>query len=142
MKIYFLLITIIQNIIAYEQSVRVTGRLMCHGHPAQYAELQLVSKKIIGGDAFARDVFTDPDGYFDIAGYIDPSTWSKIDARLYIWHKCYEKPYEHSDPCSQWFEIGIPPINVNGGPLAQKEWNIGEIELKDRRSGQELTSCS
>ncbi|EFP03302.1 hypothetical protein GCK72_001976 [Caenorhabditis remanei] len=140
MKIVYLLIAI-PIVFASEQSVRVVGKLTCHGHPAQYAELQLVSKFSIGGEAFARNIFTDPAGNFNIAGYINPSSWSKIDARLYVWHKCYEKPYEHSDPCSNWFEIKIPGIYVNDGPFAKKKWDLGEVKLEKPRSGQQLDSC-
>ncbi|PIC52789.1 hypothetical protein B9Z55_002751 [Caenorhabditis nigoni] len=139
-QIIFLLIAI-PLVVAKEQSVRAVGTLTCHGVPAQYAELQLVSKKIIGGDAFARDVFTDPSGYFQIAGYIDPSTWSTIDARLYIWHKCYEKPYEQSDPCYNWFEIQVPKLYINEGPLAEKTWDMGEIRLEVPKDGQKLDAC-
>ncbi|PIC52791.1 hypothetical protein B9Z55_002752 [Caenorhabditis nigoni] len=142
MKIIFLLIAI-PLVLARELSVRVIGTLTCHGLPAQYAELQLVSKKVFGGDAFSRDVFTDPSGLFQIAGYIDldAPSWATIDARIYIWHKCYEKPYEQSDPCYNWFEIGIPKLFINEGPLAQKTWDLGEIRLEVPKKGQKLDAC-
>nr|pir hypothetical protein F56F4.1 - Caenorhabditis elegans [Caenorhabditis elegans] len=82
-----------------------------------------------GGDAFARDVFSDPSGAFEIAGYIDWSKYSKIDVRLYIWHNCFEKPYEQSDPCKNWFEFKVPNIFINDGTLAQKKWELGEVKL-------------
>ncbi|EGT46099.1 CBN-SDZ-22 protein [Caenorhabditis brenneri] len=153
MKILILLIAIIQCIFAGEESVRVIGRMLCHGKPAQFVELQLVSEHPIGenshwsalskwqfsgGTKFAKDVFTDPDGYFDISGYIYNSHWTPIDARLYVWHTCMEKEYELIDPCFNRFKLSIPRIKVSEGPLADKTWNIGEFELKEWKSGQSL----
>ncbi|EGT60395.1 hypothetical protein CAEBREN_21243 [Caenorhabditis brenneri] len=112
--------------------------MLCHGKPAQFVELQLVSEHPIGGTKFAKDVFTDPDGYFDISGYIYNNHWTPIDARLYVWHTCMEKEYELIDPCFNRFKLSIPRIKVSEGPLADKTWNIGEFELKEWRSGQSL----
>ncbi|CCD71983.2 Transthyretin-like family protein [Caenorhabditis elegans] len=139
--IILIVLVIIWNTNAKEQSVRIKGRFTCHGLPAQYAEVQLVSKKIIGGDAFARDVFSDPSGAFEIAGYIDWSKYSKIDVRLYIWHNCFEKPYEQSDPCKNWFEFKVPNIFINDGTLAQKKWELGEVKLETPKYGKTLDAC-
>uniref|UniRef100_A0A1I7TCB5 Transthyretin-like family protein n=1 Tax=Caenorhabditis tropicalis TaxID=1561998 RepID=A0A1I7TCB5_9PELO len=84
------------------------------------------------------EVFSDGSGYFEIAGYDDKAS---LDARLYVWHKCFDKPYEHKDPCSNWFQIKVPKVYINDGILPKRQWNLGEIHLEQPRSGQKLDKC-
>lgn len=109
--------------------------------PAVCSQNEQFTSYISGGDAFARDVFSDPSGAFEIAGYIDWSKYSKIDVRLYIWHNCFEKPYEQSDPCKNWFEFKVPNIFINDGTLAQKKWELGEVKLETPKYGKTLDAC-
>ncbi|CAI2343630.1 unnamed protein product [Caenorhabditis sp. 36 PRJEB53466] len=139
MKIVFLLLALgVFFASAKKQSVRVKGRLLCRELPEQYAELQLIDKwMLFPNTVMARDKFSDPSGFFEIAGFVD----SKFDVKvaLHIWHHCYEHPAEHKDPCQLKIKVPIPPIFVQDGATSPKAWDLGDIALDTYES--KLTSC-
>lgn len=156
LKVFFLIFAVcILSVCADKKSIRITGRMMCRGQPAQYVQLQILTKRLFTGQytlmkmlhkiemfsgnaIMAENVFTDPNGYFDIAGYVDQS--SGVRGRFWVWHECFSQKY-HKDPCKNWFGLNIPDEFVTGAALPRAVWPLGEVDLEDEQKKEYLDKC-
>ncbi|CAD6199661.1 unnamed protein product [Caenorhabditis auriculariae] len=118
--------------IGRQQSIAVSGRLICNGYPAGEVRLKLYEKDILW-DTLMKESYSGPDGTFIIAG--DGREITNIDPKLNIYHKC-----NYNGPCVKKFGITIPDQFISAGKHPRMTYDIGTLNLANNFDGQS-TDC-
>ncbi|CAD6191549.1 unnamed protein product [Caenorhabditis auriculariae] len=114
------------------QSVAVSGRLICDGHPASNVKIKLYDVDNIL-DTLLEESTTDQNGQFRVSGNKNEIT--DIDPKLNIYHKC-----DYNGLCYKKVEINIPDDFITDGSNPAKTFDIGTINLANQFSG-DSTDC-
>ncbi|KAK6752810.1 hypothetical protein RB195_003920 [Necator americanus] len=116
--------------IGRQQSVAVTGRLLCNDQPAAGVKVKLYEKDILL-DSKMDEGRTDLTGCFTLYGTEREIT--NIDPKVNIYHKC-----NYWGPCYKKFGITIPDEYITEGSYPKHTFNIGTINLAGRFSGEKI----
>ncbi|EGT53018.1 hypothetical protein CAEBREN_06745 [Caenorhabditis brenneri] len=130
------------------QSVAVNGKLLCNDKPANNIKVKLYEEEAIL-DVLLDERFTSEDGTFEMSG--SKSEVTTIDPKLNIYHKCnydgvrFEEAIRYNNPnsfqiCVRKISIMIPTEYITNGEKPARTYNIGEINLASKFSGQS-TDC-
>ncbi|CAL2050497.1 unnamed protein product [Caenorhabditis brenneri] len=114
------------------QSVAVNGKLLCNDKPANNIKVKLYEEEAIL-DVLLDERFTSEDGTFEMSG--SKSEVTTIDPKLNIYHKC-----NYDGICVRKISIMIPTEYITNGEKPARTYNIGEINLASKFSGQS-TDC-
>ncbi|CAI2354340.1 unnamed protein product [Caenorhabditis sp. 36 PRJEB53466] len=121
------------NWIGNDQSVTVTGRLICDGQPASDVLVKLYEDGTIY-DTKLDSMRTDSDGTFRVSG-----KYTKIfdmDPKVNIYHSC-----NYHGLCDKKLTIDIPHYAITSGAAFEGNgYDIGTLNLADQFSG-ESTDC-
>ncbi|KHJ93719.1 Transthyretin-like family protein [Oesophagostomum dentatum] len=113
-----------------EQSVAVTGRLMCNGMPASGVKVKLYDKEMTL-DRKLDESTTNSSGMFMMSGRKREVT--NIDPKVNIYHRC-----GYYGPCYKKLGINIPQNYVTDGATPRSAYNIGTINLNNQFSGESI----
>ncbi|EYC11811.1 hypothetical protein Y032_0049g1786 [Ancylostoma ceylanicum] len=116
--------------IGREQSVAVTGRLICNGVPASGVRVKLYDKELTV-DSKMGETRTDSNGIFTLSGRKREVT--NIDPKVNIYHKCNYYGF-----CYKKLGISIPSNFITDGGSPRSTYNIGTINLNNRFSGESI----
>ncbi|KAL6736097.1 hypothetical protein Aduo_006487 [Ancylostoma duodenale] len=116
--------------IGREQSVAVTGRLICNGVPASGIKVKLYDKELTV-DSKMGETHTDYNGVFTLTGRKREMT--NIDPKVNIYHRC-----NYYGPCYKKLGINIPHNYITDGYSPRSTYNIGTINLNNRFSGESV----
>ncbi|CCD63515.1 TransThyretin-Related family domain [Caenorhabditis elegans] len=114
------------------QSVSVNGTLLCNDKPAKNIKVKLYEEEAIL-DVLLDERFTKDDGTFEMAG--SKSEVTTIDPKLNIYHKC-----NYDGICVRKISILIPTEYITNGEKPARTFNVGELNLASKFSGQS-TDC-
>ncbi|CAI5452928.1 unnamed protein product [Caenorhabditis angaria] len=138
MKLTFAIFTIFStvnalfNIIGSDQSVTVTGRLICDGQPASNVLVKMYEDGTIY-DTKMDSTRSSNDGTFRVTG-----SYTKIftmDPKVNIYHKC-----NYNGLCDKKLTINIPSNAVTSSSSNSRNYDIGTLNLANQFSG-ETTDC-
>ncbi|GMT11573.1 hypothetical protein PFISCL1PPCAC_2870 [Pristionchus fissidentatus] len=115
------------------QSAAVKGKLVCNGEPAGDVKVKLYDVDTFDPDDLMAEGVSSAKGTFQLSGSEKEST--TIDPKVNIYHKC-----NYNGMCLKKIAIVIPKDFVTEGETPQKVFDIGEINLAGRFSG-ETTDC-
>ncbi|KAK6035949.1 Transthyretin-like family protein [Cooperia oncophora] len=90
-----------------EQSVAVTGRLICEGRPAYDVKVKLYDKEVVL-DSKLGQTRTNRNGEFRVSGH--KREFSTIDPKVNIYHKCNYRGVSFRYP---YGSISIRPLGNN-----------------------------
>ncbi|KAF8360466.1 ttr-18 [Pristionchus pacificus] len=113
------------------QSASVKGKLTCNGQPAGEVKVKLYDVDTFDPDDLMAEGVSKADGTFTLAGSEKENT--KIDPKVNIYHKC-----NHKGICLKKIAIVIPKDYVSEGEVAERTFDIGEINLAGRFSGESV----
>ncbi|CAI5450733.1 unnamed protein product [Caenorhabditis angaria] len=120
------------DVIGSDQSVTVTGKLICNGQPANNVLVKLYEDGTIE-DSKLDSTRTSTDGTFKVSGtYTNILT---IDPKINIYHTC-----NYNGLCTKKFTINVPSYAVAQGSSATQNYDIGTLNLANQYSG-ETTDC-
>nr|CDJ92750.1 Transthyretin domain containing protein [Haemonchus contortus] len=122
--------TALLGIIGREQSVAVTGRLICEGRPAGDVKVKLYDKELFF-DSKLDEVRTNRNGEFRVSGHKREIT--TIDPKVNIYHKC-----NYNGFCYKKLSITIPDNFVSDGALPRATYDIGTINLANKFKGESI----
>ncbi|CAB3398088.1 unnamed protein product [Caenorhabditis bovis] len=114
------------------QSIAVRGRLTCNGVPASNVKIKLYEKENII-DVLMDEVRTDSNGMFLASG--SKTELTNIDPKVNVYHRC-----NYVGICYRKFGITIPDSFISLGAIPKKVYDIGEINLANKFTG-ETTDC-
>ncbi|RCN40337.1 Transthyretin-like family protein [Ancylostoma caninum] len=114
------------------QSVAVTGKLTCNGKPAENVKVKLYEREVLL-DSLLDEGFSNKQGTFRLAG--SKKELTTIDPKVNIYHRC-----NYDGLCFKKISIKIPKNFVTEGATPAKTFDIGELNLAGKFSG-ESTDC-
>ncbi|CAB3400287.1 unnamed protein product [Caenorhabditis bovis] len=112
------------------QSIAVTGKLLCDTQPAKNVKVKLYEEEV-ALDVLLDERFTKEDGTFEMSGHKTEVT--SIDPKVNIYHKC-----NYDGVCFRKISITIPENFVSNGETPSKTFDIGEINLASKFTGQSI----
>ncbi|KAK5968857.1 TransThyretin family domain [Trichostrongylus colubriformis] len=118
------------GIIGRDQSVAVTGRLICDGRPASGVKVKLYDKEMLM-DSKLDQSRTNANGEFRVAGH--KREISRIDPKVNIYHKC-----QHRGFCYRKLSISIPRNYITSGSIPQYTYDIGTLNLANKFKGESI----
>uniref|UniRef100_A0A0N4Z134 Transthyretin-like family protein n=1 Tax=Parastrongyloides trichosuri TaxID=131310 RepID=A0A0N4Z134_PARTI len=118
-----------------QQTVGVRGRFFCGPVAAEKTKVKLWDKNVIGSDTQLDSKETDSLGNFEVFGGVSSSLTS-MNVQL----KTYTDCGDGIKPCQRKIKFGIPNEFITKGPLVDKWFDIGTINLLTR-FGDEERSC-
>ncbi|PAV87601.1 hypothetical protein WR25_06807 [Diploscapter pachys] len=118
--------------IGRQQSVSVSGRLICNGQPASGVKIKLYDVEVTL-DRLLQEGQTDQNGVFRVGG--SATEISNIDPKLNIYHRC-----NYNGICYKKVSIKIPDQFISDGSTARQTYDIGTLNLANQFSG-ESTDC-
>ncbi|GMT15594.1 hypothetical protein PFISCL1PPCAC_6891 [Pristionchus fissidentatus] len=138
MKCALILVVLVAEVVVASpfgtvQSASVKGKLTCNGQPAGDIKVKLYDVDTFDPDDLMAEGVSKADGTFALAGSEKENT--KIDPKVNIYHKC-----NHKGLCMKKIAVIIPKDFVSEGEVAERVFDIGEINLAGRFSG-ESTDC-
>ncbi|CAI5453956.1 unnamed protein product [Caenorhabditis angaria] len=110
------------------QSIAVTGILMCNDKPANNVKVKLYEEEAVL-DVLLDERFTSENGTFEMSG--SKSEVSTIDPKVNIYHKC-----NYDGFCVRKLSIEVPAEFVTNGEKPSRVFDIGQINLASKFSGQ------
>ncbi|KAK6045752.1 Transthyretin-like family protein [Cooperia oncophora] len=113
-----------------EQSVAVTGRLICEGRPAYDVKVKLYDKEVVL-DSKLGQTRTNRNGEFRVSGH--KREFSTIDPKVNIYHKCNYRGF-----CYKKLSISIPRNFVSDGATPRSTYDIGTINLANKFKGESI----
>ncbi|KAK6738132.1 hypothetical protein RB195_020317 [Necator americanus] len=116
--------------IGREQSVAVTGRLICNGMPASGVKVKLYDKELTVDSKMAESQ-TNYNGIFMLSGRKREIT--NIDPKVNIYHKC-----NYNGFCYKKLGIRIPSNYITDGSSPRSTYDIGTINLNNKFSGESI----
>ncbi|KJH47883.1 Transthyretin-like family protein [Dictyocaulus viviparus] len=111
------------------QSTSVQGKLLCNGKPYEKARLKLYEIDPLK-DTLMAEMLSDQNGYFKMSG--NDTEWTRIDPKLNIYHNCEDEKIE----CWRKIQIFIPESYISDGPIPQKTFDIGTLNLNAKLPGE------
>ncbi|PAV63965.1 hypothetical protein WR25_18794 [Diploscapter pachys] len=114
--------------IGRQQSVAVTGRLICNGYPAGGVKVKLYEKEVLL-DRFMDEGYTNGNGEFRLSGTKREIT--NIDPKVNIYHKC-----NYNGLCYKKIGITIPDNYISGGSYPRMTYDIGTLNLANKYNGE------
>ncbi|CAI5447553.1 unnamed protein product [Caenorhabditis angaria] len=115
-----------------QQSVAVSGRLICDGRPAAGVKIKMYEKEFFL-DRKMAETYTDANGQFLITGR--KREISTIDPKVNVYHKC-----NYMGLCYKKFGITIPDDYVTWGYHPDRTYDIGTLNLANKYTGT-TTDC-
>ncbi|CAD5214357.1 unnamed protein product [Bursaphelenchus xylophilus] len=115
-----------------QQSVAVSGRFMCNGRPANNVKVKLYDNDHFTFDDLMANGFSDANGAFRLQG--SANEFTNITPKLNVYHRCNYSPLIPT--CYQKFSIRIPKEYITRGPVAQRVFDVGTLNLEARYAGQ------
>ncbi|TMS33732.1 hypothetical protein L596_001436 [Steinernema carpocapsae] len=112
------------------QSAGVKGKLLCNGKPYQNAKVKLYDVDLTDFDDLMAEGRSNADGEFDLQG--NETEWTTIDPKLNIYHNCNDENVE----CDRKFAIIIPSSFVSVGPIPEKIFDAGILNLSGKLPGE------
>ncbi|KHJ87259.1 Transthyretin-like family protein [Oesophagostomum dentatum] len=116
--------------IGSQQSVAVTGQLLCNGQPASGIRIKLYDDDLTV-DSKMDEQYTNNAGVFTVSGSSREVT--SIDPKINIYHKC-----NYYMLCYRKLSISIPSNYVSYGSTARTTYNVGTINLNNQFSGETI----
>lgn len=116
--------------IGREQSVAVSGRLICNGIPASGVKVKLYEKELTFDTKLAESR-TDSNGEFMLSGSKREVT--NIDPKVNIYHKC-----NYNGFCYKKLSITIPDNFITDGSQPRMTYDIGTINLANKLKGETI----
>ncbi|CAD6199212.1 unnamed protein product [Caenorhabditis auriculariae] len=122
--------TVNPNLIGWQQSIAVSGRLICEGSPAQGVLLKLYDENLLI-DTLLAESYTNRNGEFAMDGH--RREISDVDPKLNIYHRC-----NYYGPCSRKIAIRIPHSYLSDGKTPSRVYDVGTINLGNRFNGDTI----
>ncbi|WKX94967.1 hypothetical protein Q1695_011876 [Nippostrongylus brasiliensis] len=116
--------------IGRQQSVAVSGRLICNGAPAAGVKVKLYEKEITFDRKMAEGR-TNSNGEFLLSG--SKREISKIDPKVNIYHKC-----NYNGLCYKKLGITIPDNYITDGSKPRMTYDIGTLNLANKFKGESI----
>ncbi|KAL3108469.1 hypothetical protein niasHT_015391 [Heterodera trifolii] len=121
--------------IGYVQSAAVNGTLTCNGKPT-HAKVKLYDEDDTDMDDLMDEGVTDEEGFFHLSG--KESEITPIEPKVNIYHNCNDD--ESLNPlkkvCYKKISIDLPASYITDGPVAEKVFPLGSLNLAGSFKGE------